>query len=321
MTTADRHDPHSAAPPLRPRALGRWLVQLGKDVFFEYRRDRASDVAAAITFWTVLSIPAAVLALVSGLNWLDAFVGSSVAEDVEQRTLDFIAEQIVNSDALTSAVEELFQSPSGGVATVAMAIAIFTLSRAFAGLIRALDATYGVENGRRWWHARLVAIGLGLGTLAVVASAAVALAYIPQLQLGVLARWITVLVVLSVLVLWASTLYHVGPNHRTPWRYDLPGAIFTALGWAISTQLYAVYVRVTADANEVQSTVGAVLLALTLMYVLSLVMIVGAEVNEVISHRAGVVQEPRSVLEIAESLQQRVRGTIDDLDGGDDDAT
>ena len=74
---------------------------------------------------------------------------------------------------------------------------------------------------------------------------------------------------------------------------------------AISTQLFAFYVRVSSSINQVQSTVAAVLLALTLMYVLSVVLILGAEVNEIISRRAGVVQEPRSVTALAHELRVR----------------
>jgi membrane protein len=50
----------------------RWLWQLAKDVVDEYKHDRVGDLAASITFWTILSIPAAVLALVSALSSLES---------------------------------------------------------------------------------------------------------------------------------------------------------------------------------------------------------------------------------------------------------
>ena len=37
------------------------------------------------------------------------------------------------------------------------------------------------------------------------------------------------LLALAVLIVWAATLFHVGPHHRTPWRYDIPGAVFADL--------------------------------------------------------------------------------------------
>ena len=56
-----------------------------------------------------------------------------------------------------------------------------------------------------------------------------------------------------------------------------------------------------------QSSVGAILLALTLMYVLSVVMLVGAQVNDVISRRAGVVQETPAVAVRARRVRDRWR--------------
>ena len=53
-------------------------------------------------------------------------------------------------------------------------------------------------------------------------------------------------------------------------------------------------------------TVLAILLALSLMYVLSIVLLVGAEVNDVLSRRAGVVAQPQSVTDRAKFLRERV---------------
>jgi membrane protein len=106
------------------------------------------------------------------------------------------------------------------------------------------------------------------------------------------------------LVLWAATLFHIGPNHNTPWKYDLPGAIVTAAGWIVATQGFAVYVRVAPSGNQIQTGVGAVLLALTLMYLLSVVLLVGAELNDVLARRADVVRPTRPV-------SARVRTTFD----------
>ena len=298
----------SPTPPRSPRQLVRWSHRLAADVWSEYRADKAGDLAASITFWSILSIPAAALALVSTLSSLEAIAGATAAQDVEERIQRFVAETLVDSDTLASAIHELFAEPSAGIATVAATTALFTLARAFAGLIRAMDVAYEVDEGRSWWRLRLVAIAFGIGTIAITAATATFLALLPALPLGPVARWSASLVAFGVLVLWCSALFHLAPNHRTPWRYDVPGAIVTALGWIVASQSFAWYVRFSGGGNQVQSSVGAVLLALTLMYLLSVVLVVGAEVNDVIARRAGVVQQPRSTLEQARSLRARVRG-------------
>ena len=297
-------DLHSPRPPWRPRAFLRWLWQLTKDVVDEYRQDGVGDLAASITFWTILSIPAAALSLVSTLSSLGSLVGQSLADDVQREIESFVESTFTDDAALNETVRELFDTPSRGVATVATVVALYTLSRAFAGLIRALDVAYEVDDGRPWWYVRIVAIGLGIGTVSIVAAGATSLALLPSLALSGAAGLLTPVAVVVGLVLWAACLFHVGPNHKTPWRYDLPGAVLTATGWIIATQGFAVYVRIAPSGNEIQTSVGAILLALTLMYLLSVVLLLGAELNDVLARRAGVVQLPPPVT-------TRARNTID----------
>ena len=85
--------------------------------------------------------------------------------------------------ALNDTVRELFETPSGGVATVATLVALYTLSRAFGGLIRALDVAYEVNDSRPWWYLRIVALGLGIGTVSVVAAGSTLLTVLPSLTL------------------------------------------------------------------------------------------------------------------------------------------
>jgi membrane protein len=285
----------SPTPPLAPGDLARWTWQLIKDLWHEYREDNVGDLAASITFWTILSIPAAALALVSTLSSLEAIAGTSVSNDVEDEVQQFIADTLVDSETLSAAIAGLFSGSNAGVATIATIVALFTLSRAFAGLIRAMDIAYEVQEGRSWWRLRLTAVGLGVGTVLVAAGSATFLAVLPSLPLSVVTRWFTAPAAFAAVVLWCTTLFHLGPNHRTPWKYDVPGAVVTAIGWIAASQLFALYVRFAGSVNEVQSSVGAILLALTLVYVLSMVLVIGAEINDVIARRAGVVQEPRSI--------------------------
>ena len=75
----------------------------------------------------------------------------------------------------------------------------------------------------------------------------------------------------------------------------------TTIGWVVASQGFAFYVRATGQGNQVQTSVGAILLALGLMYVLSIVLLIGAELNDVLARRAGVVRQPPSVTARARS--------------------
>lgn len=301
-------------PPLAPMRLLRWIWTLGFDVVEEYNKDRVGDLAASITFWTLLSIPATILALLSTVSSIEAVVGADIAENIQQTAVDFVNETFADSMTLENAVNELFAGGNAGVATVATLVAVYSLSRGFAGLIRALDIVYEVEEGRSWWRVRIAAVGLGVSTIVIVAAAATAIALLPSLPVGTFVQVLVAPISILGLVVWAMILFHLGPHHRSPWRYDLPGAIITTIGWVIATQGFAVYVRLSADGNQLQSTVGAVLLGLTLIHLLSIVMLVGAEVNDVITRRAGLDTDPTPISERISTLRDRIE---DHLDNGD----
>ncbi|MFN3216132.1 MAG: YihY/virulence factor BrkB family protein [Acidimicrobiales bacterium] len=309
-------DLRTTRPPLAPRRLVRWVWTLGVDVVEEYQEDRVGDLAASITFWTLLSIPATILALLSTVSSIEAIVGTDIADNIEQTALDFVNDTFADSTTLENAVTELFAGGNAGVATAATIVALYSLSRGFAGVIRALDEVYEVTEGRSWWRVRIAAVGLGVSTIVIVATAATVIALLPQLPGGTPVQVLVAPISVLGLVVWTMVLFHLGPHHRSPWRYDLPGAVITTLGWVIATQGFAVYVRVSADGNQLQSTVGAVLLGLTLIHLLSIVMLVGAEVNDVLTRRAGIDTDPVAIGDRFSTLRDRIENHLDNGDDG-----
>ncbi len=259
----------------------------------ELSRDRISDLAASVTFFTLLTLPAVILALVASLGSLAPLVGDDLATNARQATLDW-AQETFGEDAgpITTAVSELFDQSRVGVATIGFAVALIALSRGFGGLIRALDVAYGVDEARRWWRLRLTALGLGLGTVGI-AAAALWLRYglWPDLPDRWAVQWLRHPLLFGVLIAWAATLYHVAPNHRTPWRVDLPGAALTAIGWLVLVAGFAGFTSVASGANGFLGLAGAALAVFTLAYLMSLVLLLGAKVNKWLSGHTPAPQE------------------------------
>ncbi len=275
--------------------IGRWCWRLLLDLIEQWRRDQLGDIAAAITFWMLLTIPALALALVSSLGPVESVLGADVVADLREQVEAFIADTFADSSVFDSTIDSLFNRTRSGTLTLGFLVALATLNRGFGAIIRGLDRVYQIERGRPWWYARIVAVGLGLGTVVVVAGAATVIAVAPE----ILGRGLTTTIVGGLtLILWAATLFHLGPNHFTPWRYDLPGAVITGLGWLLATRVFALYVQVwPGNGDQLRTTVGAVLLALTLLYVLSVVLLVGAEINDILARRAGVAEEMEHIVE------------------------
>ena len=273
------------AAPTRRRRLWEIVGRLWR----ELHEDGLFDTAAGVAFWLLLSIPAALLATLSSVSLL----GENLTADLQASINEFIDRTFTTeSSTIRDAVEGLFDQNRPGVLSVSVAVAIFTLSRGFAGLIRALDVAYDVEESRRFFRLRITAIAMALGTMITVA---ISTALWVSLRSAGVPSLLRIVLALTILIVWAATIFHVGPHHRTPWRFDLPGAIFTAIGWLAVSVGFGFYVRVAVSGNEIVGAAGTALLALTWLWLVCLVLLIDAELNEILAARAGVVSAPREM--------------------------
>ncbi len=268
----------------------------------ELHDDGLFDAAAGVAFWLILSMPAALLAVLSSVSLL----GEGLTADLQSSIDEFVERTFTTeSDTIRTAVDGLFDQSRPGVLSASVAIAVFTLSRGFAGLIRALDVAYDIEESRRFIRLRATAIGMAVGTLATVAVSTALWVSLSDIGVPAPLRFI---VALAILVVWAATLFHIGPHHRTPWRFDLPGAVLTAIGWLTVSLGFGYYVRVAVGGNEIVGAAGTALLALTWLWLACLVFLIGAELNQILAERAGVVAAPKEFgVDVRGRVEQRYR--------------
>lgn len=252
------------------------------DVALRWYHGGVGDLAAGVTFWILVSLPASILALLSALGPLERLLSFGFQTRVEQNVLDFIGRLFPTAGGeVQETARALFQQdPNSGLLTVSLAVMIWSISRGFAGLIRALDDIYHVVDTRPWYHTRVVGLLLGLGSLLV----SVPLVMLDQLVWdpipdGPLERSARGVVAIVVLVLWASTIYHFGPTQRSRWRHDLPGAVCAAIMWWLLSTGFGWYVSLTAAANDLTAAIGAGLLALTWIWLAAQVLLIGGTVN------------------------------------------
>lgn len=274
--------------------------------------DDAVDAAASVAFWLLLSLPATLLAGLSALSLL----GDDVTNELRDLTFEFVDRVFTSeADELRSAIDGLFDQDKAGLFSLSLVLALVTASRGFAGLIRALDVVYDIDESRGFVRLRLVSLGLAFGTIAAIGGATWLWIALGDLGLGPTLRAGGAAVLL---LLWAATIFHIGPNHHTPWRYDVPGAVLAAVGWAIVSIGFGTYIRFAGGGNEIVGIAGALLLGMTWLWIVCLLLLVGGELNEILARRAGVVSDPKRLLPdvdpVAE-LRAALRRDRDEPDG------
>lgn len=275
--------------PESPTDLGRhsWLMA-GKRAVLGFNADRLGDWAAALTYYSVLAIFPALLALVSLLG----VIGSSATQPL----LDNLATATPGParDIVTGAIQNLQNSRgTAGVLFIAgLAGAIWSASGYVAGFMRASNSIYGVEETRSFWKTLLVRLTTTMILLVLVAAVAVAVTFTGGLArqvgdlLGVgssavavwdLAKW-PVLALLLILVI--AILDWAAPSADHPgFRWVSPGAVASVLVWVLASALFAVYIANFASYNKTYGTLGGVIAFLVWLWISNVVILLGAKLN------------------------------------------
>jgi membrane protein len=275
--------------PSTPTKLGgrSWLGVLKRTVT-EYRQDNLSDWAAALTYYGILSIFPAIIALVSILG----LVGSSATQPL----LDNLGKVAPGpaKTILTSAIQNLqkSQGAAGIIFFVGLAGALWSASGYVAAFMRASNAIYDVEEGRPIWKTLPLRVGMTVVLVVLLAVSAVAVVLTGGLATQVgnvvgvgstavtawdIAKWPVLLLIVSfmfALLFWAS------PNVKQPgFRWVSPGGLFAVVVWVIASAAFAFYVANFSSYNKTYGALAGVIVFLVWLWVSNLAVLLGAELN------------------------------------------
>ncbi|MFE4468372.1 YihY/virulence factor BrkB family protein [Leifsonia sp. NPDC056824] len=244
-----------------------------------------TDLAAGLTYFGVLSLFPAMIALVSVLG----LVGQSKSGiDALFGMIDQLAPGMLT--VIQAPIEALATSPATGVALVVGIVgAVWSASGYVGGFGRALNRVYGVREGRSAFKLRPVQLGVTLASLVLIAIVAVLLVISgPVLQtlgnvLGVgdvaktawsVLRWP---VVVFALVLLVALLYSATPNVRQPrFRWLTPGAVVAIVLLGVASALFAFYVANFGHYDKTYGTLAGIIVFLLWIWIANVVLLLGA---------------------------------------------
>jgi len=276
-----------------------WFPRTVVDVIRKADRDRLLGMAAENAFFAVLTLFPALLVAAAVIGQLGTFIGRGNALDVEQAVLEFLDRLLTDTARpAVDTVRDLFDG-SANLLTVATALALVSLSTAFAALVNTVNIAYDVPETRGWWYRRWLGLLLGLGSVLTGAVVVTVLVIGPLFGRGVdvvaevglddtystiwrLVRWP---LAFGSLVLWATTVQHLSPADRHRWREDLPGGLLTALLWLVASAGLNVYLTYVVPASPLLGALGGGLILMTWFYLLCVALLSGATLNAVLAAR------------------------------------
>ncbi len=264
---------------------GRVVQQVVRDTF----RQRLPSLASEMAYNSMLGLFPAILAFLTAIGLfgpLKATVGR-LAESLSEVAPGGVPELIYGFESV------VVENQSRGLFSVSFLFALWASSGAMSAAMRSLDQMHQIPPLRRrpFWKARLVSIGLTLGTIALLITASslifVSDLIVQQLMLrssGDVSHWVSQIwslfrwpLALSVMSTAFAFVYRFGPSRWNPGKPLMPGAVLAALSWAIISGLFRLYVR--HFGNFVYSAVATVIVLLLWLWITSLVMLIGDLLN------------------------------------------
>jgi membrane protein len=273
--------------PHKPTELskGSWWAVLKRTVK-QFQADNLTDWAAALTYYGILSIFPALVALVSSVGLL----GHRATTTVVNTLKDFLppAAQPVIEPAITKLQEQ--PRAASLAAIIGLVLALWSASGYIAGFIRAANAIYDVPEGRPFWKTLPLRLGLTVmvGTLLVISALAVVLT---GKLAGVIGNLLhvghTAVVVwdilkwpflLGIIIVVFALLYYLAPNAKhSGFRWLTPGSVLGVLVWIIASLAFALYLSTFASYAKTYGTLGSAIAFLVWLWISNIAVLLGAE--------------------------------------------
>jgi membrane protein len=266
-----------------------WMATL-KRTISEFQDDNITDWAAALTYYGLLSLFPAIIAMVSIVGLV-----------FSPQTITRVLTDTLSSLGPKSAIDT-FKGPinqvtgskgSAGLGLiVGIALALWSASGYVGAFSRASNAIYERGEGRGFFKLRPVQLLVTFILVMFAALLVVALIVSGPLASSIggaiglsstavtvwnIAKWPVMLVVVMFML---AVLYYASPNAKQPkMKWISPGAVVAVIVWLVASGLFALYVANFSSYNKTYGTLGGVISFLVWLWITNIAVLFGQELN------------------------------------------
>ena len=253
-------------------------------------QQRLPGLASEMAYNAMLSLFPAMLSVLTAIGLFAPL--RSTFEKVSTQLSEVAPTEVLG--LLKGFATEVSGGQDGRLFSFSFLFALWTASGALNSAMMALDQIHRIpqRQSRPFWKARLIAVVLTIATIGMLL-VAVALMFVSDILVNFVATksgnlasdlllvWqlLSFPLVLAVMSLAFGFVYRYGPSHWNPGQPIMPGAVLAAVFWAIVSNLFRIYVKHFGSYNQVYGAVGAIIVLLLWLYMSSLVLLVGDQLN------------------------------------------
>ena len=263
--------------------MKKWITLL-EQLYCRFIDDEVTALGAQLTYYLILSM-FPFLIFVLTLISLTPITREQVLENLIALMPESSHEMVIDI------VVETVKDSSNALLSAGMLGTIWTASSGVMALFRGINKAYDAEENRPFWKVRLFAIWYML-VFAFLLFLTLVLLVFGEIIVEKVAEWIPLPVTFQqvwpvvrltipfvMMIVVFAVLYKQAPNYKVNWIQALPGALFSTCLWIGTSLVFSYYVENFANYSGTYGSIGGIIVLLIWLYISSIVVILGGEVN------------------------------------------
>ena len=284
---------------------------------FFYRQVKTvglTERASAIAYNFIMAIPPSFLFLFTLIPNLPFFKKGEIQKQITLLIKDIIPAEGYNKTIITFINNTFFKNPVYSLLSFGLLLALFFASNAMMGLMRSFNKNYigfqkrkGLHN--RWIAIRLTALifGLVLGCLILLITQGAVLKWMGIKNFNVrniiyYVRWVFIIALVFYSI---AFIYKYAPAVHKRWKLISPGSILATFLCIISSLGFSTFVNNFGRYNALYGSIGTIIVLMALIYINSLVLLIGFELNVSIKSLKSIADK-RDADEKAKAALQKI---------------
>ena len=262
-----------------------------KELIFRFKDDNVTAIGAQLSYYLILSIFPFLIFFLNILSFTPL-----VREDVLQSIIAVLPLETQN--IITNLVMDTIRNSSETLLSFGAITGIWAASKGIMALIRAINKAYDVEETRSYIELRLLAIIFTLALLILLTIVLLTIVFGELIGLRIVRflgltlnfmifwEYFRVIISISSMILIFALLFRFSPSLRNGntihFKDTLPGAIFSSVGWIITSTMFSYYVNNFANYTRTYGSLGGMMVLLIWLYLSSIIVVMGGEINATI---------------------------------------
>jgi membrane protein len=255
----------------------------------QMRKVGLNERAAAISFNFLMAIPAATIFLFTLLPYLP------ISEQITDELLTITEDITPNHDtyfAVKGFLEDFLRTPRSGLLSLGFLLAVYYASNAMMGIMRTFNKSLIYMSRRNFLESRWMAIKLTTLLIVLVIATMILLATQGRILVWILEKLHmrnAVILTIVQIVRWVllvalfyyaiAFIYKYAPAVHKRWRLTSPGTILATFLILVTAWLFSFWVTNFNNFNKIYGSIGTILIIMVLVYINSLVLLIGFELN------------------------------------------